>query len=310
MVLLAVALLACTSTTPAPTATSSPEPSRVLVGGAEQTSLALRARLLASAARDAEVIQRPGRRGTDALAELLLANADPTLAAVIGPRVLTAELLERASPRLGETIPVARLASEALVVAVAQSSPLADIGGLRRRLESEASSVRFAGSEIGGGEHQLAALLLKEAESGVGALVFAAYGTSQDAVRGVVGGQADVLLARYGEVRAHLAAGEVRALAVSSSTRLAGADIPTLREASIDVVYLDWALLVAPPGVSAQNVGALRDFARRAHDSPAWREGLAAAALVDDFSTDAMTTFVGVELSRITVLLMELGLLR
>ncbi len=308
LAVLAVALLACAPSAPPPLASPAASLARIYVGGAADGSLAQRARML-SPATDAQVVARPSRRGAEALGELVGHDADTSLAAVVGPGALAAELVEGASPRVESLVPVARLAGEALVVAVARNSPIADVGSLRRRLERDASATRFAGSDLGGVEHQLAALLVKEATGRVRPLVFAAYGLSAEAARGVAGGQSDVLIARYGDARALLGS-SLRALAVSSAERLPSVDIPTLRESKIDVVLVDWALLVAPPRVTSANVVALRELVRRAHASSFWNDAIAKNAFVDDFSTDNMTTFVGVELSRATALLRDLALMR
>ncbi len=308
LALLAAALLACSPSAPSPAASPAARLARVYVGGAADSSLAQRSRMLSSAT-DAQVVARPARRGAEALTELVGREADRTIAAVVGPGALTAELVEGASPRVEAMVPVARLASEALVIAVARNSPIADVASLRRRLERDASAIRFAGSEIGGVEHQLAALVVKEATGGARSLVFAAYGSSEEAARGVAGGQSEVLVSRYGEAKAPLGS-SLRALAVSSAARLPGLDVATLRESKIDVVLVEWALLVTPPRVSAADVAALRELVRRAHASSLWSEAIARNAFVDDFSTDAMTTFVGVELSRASALLRELALIR
>ena len=304
-------LLVLTLCAPPPSPTGAPASGslvRIYVGGPADGSLAARARMLTSAT-DAQIVARPARRGAEALGELVGHDDDRTLAAVAGPDTIAAALLERASPRLESMVPVARIASDALVIAVAASSPVADIASLRRHLQREASAVRFAGSAVGSIEHQLAALLVKEAAGGVRPLVFAAYGSAADAGAGVSGGQSDVLVARYGDAKPLLQKG-LRALAVSSAERLPGLDLPTLRESQIDIALVDWAVLVAPPRVSGDDVAGLRELARRAHASSLWSDAVKKNVFVDDFSTDGMTTFVGVEISRATALLRELALVR
>lgn len=310
--LVALILVSACAPLGAPTTTPrvSPRIERLLVGGDLEGSLGARARLL-EAAGPPQLAARAGRRGSDAIADLVGAYAsDAGTLAVVGPGVFVSELLDAATPRLAEAVPVARLASEALVLAVAPASSIEDAKALRARLERDASGVRFAGAELGSLEHHLAALLVKEATGGVRGLVFAAYAGTPQAVAAVAGGQSEVLVARFGDLRAELRSGRLRPLAVTSTERLPGSDIPTLRQSGIDLVLLDWALLVAPPRITLAELGSLREQARRAHAAAAWTDAVRRNGWVDDFSTEAMTTFVGTELSRATASLRDLALIR
>lgn len=297
---LVILLAAACASTPTPSATPEPRLGTIAVGAAEG-DLVARARLLGPPA----VSARPGRRGIDALADSL-ASSDTY--AVVGPEVVAGALLDGLTPRVEQLVPIARLPSAPLVIAVAANSPISDVNAFRLRLESAAGSLRFAGASVGGIEHQAAAFAVKAAGNGAAALVYAAYGSNAAAIKGVVGGQSDILVARYADVRAAVEAKQLRAIAVASGSRVGGLDLPTLREAKLEVDLADWALLVGPPTLTQARLAALRDLVKRTRAT--WSETLRLRAWLEDASTDGMTTFIGVELARATALYGELGLRR
>ena len=305
LIVLLVLAAACSqsSVPPTPTPTAETTIGAIVVGGDESSDLGSRAALIPSGSRTF----KPGHRGVDALADMV-ARSD--VLAVVDERAVAGELLEGATPRLEEQVPVARLLSAPIVVAVAPRSPIVDAAGLKKKLTEDASSLRFAGAEIGAIEHLVAALLVKDAENGAGALVFAAYGSAGDAANGVASGQSDVLVARYVDVKAMLVAGTLRALAITGETRVPAIDLPTLREAKIDVTLTDWSLLVAPASITAAHLAALRSLVDRRRATAQWSDAVRTKGWIDDATTQAMTTFLGTQLSRITSLYAELGLRR
>ena len=107
--------------------------------------------------------------------------------------------------------------------------------------------------------------------------------------------------------------GELRVLAVSGEERLpqeAFADVPTLTESDIDLVFINWRGVLAPPGISDER-------ARRADRLPpgdARHRRLAGGAekngWTDDFKTgDEFATFLEEQDERVSGTLKELGLL-
>lgn len=310
--LLLVGLVAaCTQAAPAVAPSPTIAALRVLVADDPSGTLARRAQLLAAPGTRVEVAPRPGDAGGVALAELVRAHrADASALVVVSGTLLAREVRGQAAVRLGEAVPVARLGSDALVIAVAKSSPIANVSTFRERLEADSSTVRFAGAGVGTSPHQLAARIVREVTRGVAGLVYASYATVEEAAAAVAGDQAQALLGTYAAVRPVLDAGRLRAIAVSSATRVPGFDAPTLRESKLDVVATDWALLIAPPGIGVGELDTLRRHARQAHADPAWADAVRRNGWIDDFTTEGMTTFIGTELARTEATLRDLELIR
>lgn len=302
---------ACTQASPAATLSPTIATLRVLVADDPSGTLARRAQLLAAPGTRVEVVPRPGDAGGVALADLVRAHrADASTLVTVSGALLAREVRGVASVRLGEAVPVARLGSDAFVIAVAKASAIANVAAFRERLETDPASVRFAGVGVGAPPHQLAARIVREVTRGVAGLVYASYTTVDDATAAVAADQAQALVGTYAALRPVLEAERVRALAVSSAARVPGLDVPSLRESKLDVVATDWALLVAPPGIGAAELDALRRHARRAHDDPAWADAVRRNGWIDDFTTEGMTTFVGTELARTEATLRDLELIR
>ena len=68
----------------------------------------------------------------------------------------------------------------------------------------------------------------------------------------LLGNKIDVGFSGVGEFEGQIEAGELRVLAVSGEERLRArrVDAPTLQESGIDLVFINWRGVVAPPGIS------------------------------------------------------------
>jgi putative tricarboxylic transport membrane protein len=98
-------------------------------------------------------------------------------------------------------------------------------------------------------------------------------------------------------------------LAVTSEERLPDLVAPTAREAGVDVVFTNWRGIVAPPGLTEDQVADLRAIVDRMHESAEWREALTRNGWTDAYLTgEAFTAFVREESERVGRVLTDLGL--
>ena len=88
------------------------------------------------------------------------------------------------------------------------------------------------------------------------------------------------------------------------------ADVPTLTEEGVDLVFLNWRGVLAPPEISDERTEELIAYLQEMHDSEGWQETLAEYGWTDDFKTgDEFGTFIDEQDQRVSGTLEELGLL-
>ena len=169
-------------------------------------------------------------------------------------------------PKLGYSVdadfaPVTSLAKAANVLAVNPSVPAKTVKELVALSKARPNTLGYASPGVGSGLH-LAGELFKE-QSGAD-LLHVPYKGSPPALNDVLGGQVAVIIANLPSVLSHVQSGQLRALAVSDSTRAkALPDVPTLAEAGVPgIAVTSWYGLMAPHGTPPALVAQLaRDAA-------------------------------------------------
>jgi putative tricarboxylic transport membrane protein len=95
---------------------------------------------------------------------------------------------------------------------------------------------------------------------------------------------------------------------VSSATRVAGLNVPTLREQGVNIELENWRSLVAPPGLDAVARARLEATVEQMVRSDAWRDTLARFRWNDRYLAGApFAAFVGAEQARVRAILSRLG---
>lgn len=317
--LLALAVLAAVLAVAVPGRAQEPLPAlKVLIpanpgGGWDQTGrameLALRAEKLVSGA--IRLTNRGGAGGTIGLAEFAKAKGEGGSLMVMGLVMVGAILTNKSPVTLQATTPIARLTSEYEVIAVPASSRFKTLKDLTDALKADAGAVAITGGSRGGSDHILAALVA-EAVGVPGAKVnYVAYAGGGEAVAALLGAQVAAGISGYGEFAQHIESGKLRALALSSPSRLPGINVPTLKEQGVNLEFGNWRGVVAPEGLAANDRKALLDTVDRLAKSAAWREQLKKHGWEDAYlAGDAFAAFLKAENDRITKVLKEAGLVK
>ena len=143
--------------------------------------------------------------------------------------------------------PVATIARAPFLLVVAATSPITSFKDLVARAKAKPGSVTYATSGSGSINHLLSESL--KVEAGID-MVHVPYKAIAAAMTDVMGGQVDNAFAEFPSAIQLVRGGKLRALAVSSSTRVSSAaDIPTIAELgypSFDVS--PWWGILAPAG--------------------------------------------------------------
>jgi len=132
-----------------------------------------------------------------------------------------------------------------------------------------------------------------------------------EAAAAIIGGQVQIGISGFGEFKGQIDSGNMKALAVSAEAPLkAASSIPTLKSQGVNVVMVNWRLLAAPPGIPAGDLAALKDIAKKVHDSKTWSDFATKNDWFDNFTTEGLLTFVQTETQAITATLTDLGLVK
>ena len=163
--------------------------------------------------------------------------------------------------------PVSLAATSPFIVAAHPSVKAVTVADLVALARSNPNKLTVGSSGNGGAPH-LAAVLFNSM-AGVD-LVHVPYKGLAPAITDLIGGQIDLVFADVGLVRAHIASGKLRGLAVTGSRRLIDApDLPTVGESGLPgYVSGTWYGVVAPAGTPAQIVNRLSAAIQRALASP------------------------------------------
>ena len=132
---------------------------------------------------------------------------------------------------------------------------------------------------------------------------YVAFSGGGEAVTALLGDQVTVGVSGYGEFEAHIKAGRLRPLAISSRERVPGVNIATLREAGVPIDLANWRGVVAPPGTRPARATELIAMLDRMRRSDVWREELARRGWTDLWlSGDAFARFLAAETARVEAL--------
>jgi putative tricarboxylic transport membrane protein len=258
-----------------------------------------------------EVFHLPGSGGTVGLQRMVYEKGNGRLLMLMGQGMVGAQYTHRSAATLEETTPIARLIEEPEIVVVSKNSRYDTLTELADAWIDEPSGVTVGGGSTPGGPDHLAPMLIAKAigipprevtyvqHDGGGALLAAIL--DERVAFGVSG---------VGEYADQIKSGQLRALAVTSAQRHRGfPDVPTLQEAGVDVVYVNWRGIVAPPGLQNDDVKAIEDAVTELHASAEWRDALARNGWTDAFLAGAdFGAYIRDENAKLQAILMDLGL--
>jgi putative tricarboxylic transport membrane protein len=127
----------------------------------------------------------------------------------------------------------------------------------------------------------------------------------------MVAGEVDFALAGTAQHLHAIRAGELRVLAVTGAQRVDGLEAPTLAEAGIDVEFMNWRGLLAPPGLTRAERDQLIGVVDRLRATEQWQEALVEYGWTESYlSGDEFASFLRAEDARVREALQEWQLVR
>ena len=229
-------------------------PVRILVplaagGGMDAVTRSLAISLTDALGQTVVVDNRPGA-GSNVSLEIL-ANAAPdghTLMMLSATTVIYPLLYESRFDVVRDFAPVSQVTQQGYVLVVHPSLPAKTVTELVKHARANPGKLNYSSSGIGSPIHMTTELFNIATDTKMTHIPYKGMGA---AYADLVGGRINLSFATIISSQPHVNGGRLRALAVSPAKRApAMPDIPTLQEAGVKVVVVNWYGLVAPKGTS------------------------------------------------------------
>ncbi len=238
-------------------------------------------RALGKALQDAGVAasinyeNKGGAAGAIGLAQFVnAAKGDPNALMVMGAVMLGGIITGKPPVSLSQATPIARLTSEYNVFVLPANSPLKTMKDVVEQLKKDPGSVKWGGGSRGSTEHIAAAMLAREVGVDAAKINYVAFRGGGEATAAILGGNVTVGGSGYSEFQQYIESGKMKAIAVTSATRLKGIDVPTMKEQGYNVEIGNWRGVYGGPGITAEQRKALTEMILKALKTKSWAESL------------------------------------
>lgn len=261
------------------------------------------------------VVNRAGGGGTVAWAYIAQKASDPHYLSIFAPPLLTNHIHGRSQMHHTQLTPISLFASEYIAFAVRTESPFVTAKDLFEQLKKDPASISIStGSAVGSITHINLGRVLKAAGVDVKRLKIVTFDSSPAATTALLGGHIDLVCTTPVNFLAHKGAGRLRLLGVSAPRRLGGdlADVPTWKDSGIDVVDANWRGLVAPKGLTPEQIDFWGKFMLDLSGSAEWRKGVLEKNLWESSYLNPRDTsrFLDEQYVQMKAMLVELGLVK
>lgn len=282
-------------------------------GGWDQTARAMQEAMTAEGiSGNVQVTNVPGAGGTIGLAQFAQeANGDPTRL-IVGGYVMVGAILTNKSPvTLDAVTPIARLTGEYEVIVVPAASDIQTLADLVAKLKAEPGAVSWAGGSAGGTDHITAGLFAKTVGVDPKLVNYVAFSGGGEALAAVLGNQVTVGISGYGEFQSQVEAGALRVVGVSSPEKVAIINGPTFKEGGVDLTVMNWRMVAAGPGLSAEQVAAITADVQKMAESATWKKTLETKGWINTWlAGDEFKAQLAKEIEATTAVLKDVGLVQ
>ncbi len=280
-------------------------------GGWDNTGRALGKALQEAGAASVSYDNKGGAAGAIGLAQFANASkGDPNALMVMGAVMLGGLITGKPPVGLDKVTPLARLTSEYNVFVLPASSPLKTMKDVVEQLKKDPGSVKWGGGSRGATEHIAAAMLARDVGVDPAKINYVAFRGGGEATAAILGGNVTIGGSGYSEFAEYIAAGKMRAIAVTSEQRLKGIDVPTMKEQGYNVVIGNWRGVYGASGITPEQRKALTDLIVKATKTKAWAEALEKNAWTPaPMQGEAFAKFVDDEFASLRAIMAKSGMI-
>lgn len=258
------------------------------------------------------VVNRPGGGSSIAFNYVNQKKGDAHTLLIGTTALLTNHIVGTSPLSYMDFTPIASLFNDYVVFAVNANSSIKTGRDLIAKLKENPQSVSIGfATTLGSHNHIAAGLLAKSVGVNARNLKAIAFKGSAEAVTQLLGGHIDMVTTAAGNVAGHLAGGRLRVIGVSSDKRFPGAfaEVPTWKEQGANLVYGGWRAIMAPKGITPEQVAYWEGVLRKATQTPEWKAGLEKNYWSDDFVTSAQfSKDIAKDYNDIKAVLVDIGL--
>jgi putative tricarboxylic transport membrane protein len=280
--------------------------------GFDQTSRAMQEALQQGGlAKGVQVVNIPGAGGTIGLAQLVTAKKQGATLLTIGVTTVGAILTNKPPITLDDAHPLALLLREYSLVVVPANSDVKTVADLAAKVKADPATVRWGVGSAGGVDHVIAGQFTKAVGADPRKLNAIHYPGGGEQIAAIMGGVVTVGVGGVPELASQIKSGKIRALAVSSPERLAGLDVPTLKEQGINVAIGTWRGLMVRKQATDAEKKELSAAIEKMVATPAWKSTLERYGWLEAYqSSDKFGAFLKEQQAMMKTALEELGVVK
>ena len=282
-------------------------------GGFDQTGRGLgKAMIEAGAAKSVQFENKGGAGGTIGLAQFVNAAKGDGNAMIVTGAVMVGAIVQNKPPMtLAQATPIARLFYEYNVFVVPAASPVKTMKDVIEMLKKDPGSVKWGGGSRGSVDHISVAQIAKDAGVDPTKINYVPFQGGGEASAAILGGHVTVGTSGWNEMAQFVKSGKMRAIAVTSGTRLPGESVPTLKEQGINVEIGNWRGVYGAAGITDAQKKAQIDAVVAATKQKSWNDSLASNDWFPAVLTgDEFSKFVDAEHKRIEESMRAVGLVK
>lgn len=292
----------------------------LVVGASPGGGTDIAARVLQKILRDqgsvdnSVVVNKPGGSHTLAWAYLGQHTGDGHYVSIVNEPLVTNRLIGLTPLSYRDFTPLTVLFNEYMVFTVKPDSPVTSGRDLLARLKSAPSglSIGFA-SAAANNSHFSIGLAAKAAGADLKQLKTVIFKSGGESLTALLGGHVDVGVNPVATAIAHIEAGRLRPIAVTSPERMGAAlaGVPTWKEQGADFTYGSWRVAFGPRDMDPAQVAFWEAAFKRLLAGEDWKKELARRHQKTVFHSAADTRkFLEAEEARLGPVITELGLVK
>ncbi|MDB5540449.1 MAG: uncharacterized protein JWQ89_2176, partial [Devosia sp.] len=220
-----------------------------------------------------------GGSGANAMAHMAQAPTDGSVLYATTPTYIYTSLMSDLSANYEDLEPMVNVFYDPEVIYTRADAPYQTLAEV---LEHGKTNRTAWGAGNPGSLERIALEELKR-KTGIDAAIVTSEGGGETMIN-VLNGTLDIAVGEVQELRSQLEGKQVRVLAVATEQRLPELpDVPTLKEAGIDMVIRKFRGLAGPAGISKEAVAAWEQAIPRLLEVPGYKAGYSASSLVPSF---------------------------